>query len=431
MQALALIGISLCILLSAAVSRRVQGTIITLPMVYVALGMAVGSLGLGWVEIDLHSEILRIVAELTLISVLASDASRINLRLLKGDHGLPQRLLTIGLLLTMLLGMLIAYLMFGELGIWGAAVLAVILAPTDASLGQSVVLNPLVPLRIRQTLNIESGLNDGIAMPFLLVAISLAVATEAVQIGGGFVLDALIGAIGTIVVGIAVGIVVGWLGIRFVHWGQLSGWMSDNYQKISVLGLILLTYGLAEFLGGNGFIAAFCTGAVAGASQKTEDRKQLFEHLETEVELLVLLTFVLFGAVLLPPALGNLTPKIVFYALLSLTLIRMLPVALSLIGSGVRPITTLFIGWFGPRGTASILYIFTVLDTEELIGVDLIYDIAMVTVFFSVILHGITAAPGANWYGRLMAKREAELPDMAEHQSVSKMPVRATTHISM
>lgn len=350
MESLTLIGISLCILISAAVSRRIQGTVVTMPMVYVALGMAVGSLGLGWVSFDLDSPFLSAVAELTLVAVLASDASRINLRLLKGDHGLPQRLLSVGLLLTMLLGTLVAYLMFGELGFWGVAILAVILAPTDASLGQSVVMNTKVPLRIRQALNVESGLNDGIAMPFLLLAISLTVAADALTLGTGFLVTSLVGAVGMIIGGIAVGVGIGWLSIRFVHWGRTHGWMSAPFQKVSVYGLILLTYGLAELVGGNGFIAAFCMGMVAGASQKSPDSKGLFEYLETEVELFILLTFVLFGAVLLPLTLDSLTGPVILYALFSLTVVRLLPVALSLIGSGVRPVTTLFVGWFGPRG---------------------------------------------------------------------------------
>jgi len=410
----------LCILAASAISRRIQGTIITMPMIYVALGLLIGSQGLGLVEMSLDNELLRIIAELTLVLVLASDASRINVRMLRRDHGLPSRLLGIGLLLTLLLGTLIAYLMFGELGFWGAAVLAVILAPTDASLGQPVLTNPSVPVRIRQTLNIESGLNDGIAMPFLLLAISLAVASDEALAPTHFVISTL-SAIG---IGIIAGAIVGWLGAKFLMWGRSSGWMSKNYYKIGALALIFLAYVIAEASGGNGYIAAFILGMVAGDASRNSD-EDVHEHIEVEASLLILLTFVLFGAVLLPQAIDRFNGMTVLYALLSLTLIRMIPVAISLIGSGVRPITTTFIGWFGPRGTASILYIFTVLDAEELIGADLIYDVAMITVLFSIFLHGLTAAPLAKRYGSRMAALDEERSETVEMDHVPKMPLRA------
>jgi NhaP-type Na+/H+ or K+/H+ antiporter len=380
----------------------------------------IGSQGLGLVQMSLDNELLRIIAELTLVLVLASDASRINVRMLRRDHGLPSRLLGIGLLLTMLLGTLIAYLMFGELGFWGAAVLAIILAPTDASLGQPVLTNPSVPMRIRQTLNIESGLNDGIAMPFLLLAISLAVASDEALAPTRFVISTL-SAIG---IAIIVGAVVGWLGAKFLMWGRRSGWMSKNFYKIGALALILLAYTVAESSGGNGFIAAFIMGMVAGDVARNTD-EDVHEHVEVEASLLILLTFVLFGAVLLPQAIDRFNGMTVLYALISLTLIRMIPVAISLIGSGVRPITTTFIGWFGPRGTASILYIFTVLDAEELIGADLIYDVAMITVFFSIFLHGFTAAPLAKRYGSRMAALDEERSETMEMSHVPEMPLRA------
>ena len=390
-------------------------------MVYTALGLLIGSRGLGLVEMGLDNEVLRIIAELTLVLVLASDASRISLRLLRRDHNLPARLLSVGLLLTMLLGTLIAYLMFGELGFWGAAVLAIILAPTDASLGQPVVTNPSVPVRIRQTLNIESGLNDGIAMPFLVLAISLTIASDERMAPARFIISGLV----DIGIGIGIGVVVGWLGARFLRWGRTSGWISENFRKIGGLTLVLLAYAVAEFTGGNGFIAAFVMGMVTGRVSRHTD-EDVHEHIEVEVSLLILLTFLLFGAVLLPRALDGFNGMAILYALISLTVIRMVPVAISLWGSGVRPITAAFIGWFGPRGTASILYIFMVLDVEELIiGADLIYEVAMITVFLSVILHGITAAPLAKYYGNRIKVLGEERPDTMEMDPVPELPLRA------
>jgi NhaP-type Na+/H+ or K+/H+ antiporter len=421
METLGLVAILLCILAAAAISRRIQGTILTLPMLYAAFGLLLGSLGLGLIHADVESEGVRIIAELTLVMVLASDASRINLRGLVRDHTLPLRLLGISLPLTIVLGTVVAGLMFGVLSFWEAAILAVILTPTDASLGQAVVSNPRVPVRIRQTLNIESGLNDGIAMPFLLLAIAMAAGTGP---GAGGVGVWVLSAVVQILLGVAVGVIVGYLGVKFIERWHDIGWMSEEFQKISAVALALLAYGLAELVGGNGFIAAFCMGATAGNVGRRERTKILSEHVEVEVQVLILLAFLIFGAVMLPPALDGLNGVVALYAILSLTLIRMVAVAISMIGARVRPITTLFLGWFGPRGLASILYIFTVLDAEGVPGVDLIYDVAMITVLFSIYAHGVTAAPGARWYGRRMAEIDEERRDVKEMSEVPEMPLR-------
>ncbi|MFC2037124.1 cation:proton antiporter [Chloroflexota bacterium] len=419
-ESLVLVAVMLCILAAAGISKRILGTILTLPMVYVALGFLLSERVLGIVAVGPENELVRVITELTLVLVLASDASRIDPRMLLRDHSLPQRLLGIGLPLTMLFGTLIAYVMFGTLGLWGAAILGVLLSPTDASLGLAVVTNPRVPVRIRQALNIESGLNDGIAMPFLLLAISMAVATEQVAIGIGSFLGQVLA---QILLGCLAGVVVGALGTLFIELGHKRGWMSSEFQKISGIALALLAYGVAELVGGNGFVAAFAFGATVGNWRKSEISKVLHEHVEVEVELLILLTFLIFGAVLLPPALERVDGTVALYAIISLTVVRMVPAAIGLIGSKVRPITSLFLGWFGPRGVASILYIFTILDTEALEGKELIYAVTMITVLFSIFAHGVTAAPLANWYGKRVA--EAEEPDSAEQQEVPEMPLRA------
>ncbi|MFN2167881.1 MAG: cation:proton antiporter, partial [Anaerolineae bacterium] len=215
----ALVAVMLCILAAAGISKRIQGTILSLPIVYVVLGLLLSNMVLGVVELDLHNEIVRVIAEMTLVLVLASDASRIDLRRLVREYNLPLRLLGIGLPLTMILGTLLAAAMFGDLPIWEAAIVAIILAPTDASLGQPVVSNPLVPSNIRQTLNIESGLNDGIAMPFLLLAISMAETTEGapLPIGGGYWIG--VGA-SQIIFGLLAGVAIGFLGLKFVEIGH-------------------------------------------------------------------------------------------------------------------------------------------------------------------------------------------------------------------
>jgi NhaP-type Na+/H+ or K+/H+ antiporter len=417
----ALVAVLVCVLVAAAISRRIQGTIITLPMVYTVLGLILSGRVLGIIELDLENELIQIIAELTLILVLATDASRIDVRSLIRDHSLPTRLLVIGLPLMMFFGTLLAMMLFTELNFWEAAVLAVILTPTDASLGQAVVTNPKVPVRIRQTLNVESGLNDGIAMPFLLLALSLAVA-EQDPLGLAYWLGL---ALSQTVFGLLVGLIVGFLGGRFIEWGQQHGWMSKDFQKISTLVLALLAYGAAELVGGNGFIAAFVMGVTMANTTRREDTEMLYEYAEVEVQGLMMLTFmVVFGAVMLPLALDEFDGTMLLYAVLSLATVRLLSVSFSMIRSKVRPVSTLFLGWFGPRGVASILYIFTVLE-EDLADETLIYSTVMLAVLISIFAHGITAAPGAKWYAkRVEAIVEPEAPEM---QEVPEMPVRAVS----
>ena len=214
-ETVALVAVILCFLIAASISQRIQGTIVTLPMVYTVLGLILSGRVLGIIELEPENELIRIIAELTLIMVLATDASRIDVRRLIRDHTLPQRLLAIGLPLMMAFGTIVAAVLFADLTFWEAAVLAIILTPTDASLGQAVVTNPKVPVRIRQTLNVESGLNDGIAMPFLLLALNLAVAEESLLGQSHFIWRALT----QIAFGVLAGVIVGFFGGRFIEWG--------------------------------------------------------------------------------------------------------------------------------------------------------------------------------------------------------------------
>jgi NhaP-type Na+/H+ or K+/H+ antiporter len=393
-------------------------------MLYTLFGILLGGLVLDIIPLTPESNLVEVIAELTLVIVLATDASRIDVRGLRRDHNLPARLLAFGLPLTMVFGTIAAVLVFTELSFWEAAILGVILAPTDASLGQSVVSNPKVPVRIRQTLNIESGLNDGIALPFLLLAIAIAESEVMFANPAAFLITVLV----QIGLGIAAGLVVGYLGTKFILWGQRSGWMTRAYQKIGSLALILLVYGLAELIGGNGFIAAFCFGLTSSNVAGKKESEDLYEYAETEVTLLMLLTFLLFGAVMLPPAIEALNPEIVLYAVLSLTLVRMLSVTISMVSEKVRRVTTLFMGWFGPRGIASILYIFIVLEAENLRGLELIYSVTMITVLFSIYAHGITASPLANRYGsRIEAVDERQIVT-PETEEVPEMPLRISDH---
>ncbi|MFQ6022129.1 MAG: cation:proton antiporter [Acidiferrobacterales bacterium] len=418
MDSLAFIVIATCILGFGLVSGRVQKSVITPPMVFVLFGLLVSPRVFGWVDFDLDSRLIHILAELTLVLVLFTDASRIDLRLLRKQHDLPIRLLLIGLPLTVVAGALIASLVFDVLTFWEAAVLAAILAPTDAALGQAVVSSPRVPVRIRQTLNVESGLNDGIALPVILILLSVAGAAE----HSGSASFWLRFTAQQVILGPLVGIAVAYVGGKLIERAARSGWINHTFQDLSALGLSLLAFAGAEFIGGNGFIAAFCAGLTLGNCSRALCTC-LYEFAEAEGQLLTLLIFMVFGGAMLPLVIDHVSGSTVLYGLLSLTAIRMIPVAVGLVGAHLRWETVVFLGWFGPRGIASILFALLVVEESELLGRETILVIVMTTVVLSVFAHGLTAYPGANWYAARFAERKRKR-DVPEHQTVSEMPVR-------
>ncbi len=407
--------IALLFLAYSLISGRLTGSILTAPVVFIALGWLLGQGGFSVLELGSGHTGVHLIAELTLILLLFTDAARIDTVRLRRDHTLPLRMLLVGLPLAIVSGAILAWLVFPDFGLWQAALLAALLAPTDAALGQSVVSAKAVPVRIRQAINVESGLNDGIALPAVLLFASLA--GQAHHAGGAefwitFVMMQL-------VLGPVTGIVIGYVGARLTDTCATNGWMGSQFQGIAILALALLTYVVAEWTGGNGFIAAFVGGLVFGRTIR-HGCEFLFEFMETEGNLLMLLTFLVFGAVLLPEAIGTVTPAMWLYAGLSLTVIRMIPIAVSLIGSGVRLPTHLFLGWFGPRGLASILFVLLILDEAELSHQHEIFTVTMLTVALSALLHGITAAPFALRYGQMAAA----MGECEENQATSELPLR-------
>lgn len=305
--------------------------------------------------------------------------------------------------------------LFPTLSLWEAALLAALLAPTDAALGQSVVSAKVVPIRVRQAINVESGLNDGIALPAVLLFAALASAQhEATGVGEWLGFGLL-----QVTLGPLVGVAIGYVGTRLLDAGAERGWMNTSFQGIGILSLALLTYVAAELIGGNGFIAAFIAGMVFGNSIR-HPCAFLFEFMETEGQLLMLITFLVFGAALLPEGLQHLNPTILLYAVLSLTVVRMAPIAISLLGTGVRLPTQLFLGWFGPRGLASILFVLLILEKSEVVHRNELLSITIVTVGLSALLHGLTAAPLANLYGRLAVR----MGECEENQPVTELPLR-------
>lgn len=397
------------------VSGRLEGTVVTAPLVFAAFGFVAGAGGLGWVNVDVEHSAIHIIAELTLVLVLFTDAARIDLNRVRRDHNLPTRMLLIGLPLAIVTGTVAAVMVFPGFSLWEAALLAALLAPTDAALGQSVVSAKAVPLRVRQSINIESGLNDGIALPAVLLFAALAGAAHGATEAGDWLRFGLM----QVTLGPLVGAVIGYAGARLLDEASERGWATTPFQGIGILALALLAYVLAEIIGGNGFLSAFIAGVVFGNCLR-HPCTYLFEFMESEGQLLMLITFLVFGAALLPEGLEHIDGTFVLYAALSLTAIRMIPIAISLLGSGVRPPTYLFLGWFGPRGLASILFVLLILEEMAIPHRQEILAITVITVAFSIVLHGVSAAPLASAYGRLTRRMGV----CEESKAVSDMPLR-------
>jgi len=389
----ALAAVTLTLLGFAAVSGRIAGTPLTAAMVFTAVGLLVGSEALGLIDEAPAGEPVKLLAEATLALVLFADASRIDVRALRGELSVPLRLLGIGLPLTLLAGFLLALVVFPDL-LWAEALLlAVILAPTDAALGQAVVTLMRLPSRVRQGLNVESGLNDGICVPLFWIVLAIAQA-ESGAIGDGAAVRLVLEQIGY---GVLAGMLAGFAAALVVGVAGRRGYVGGSWLQVVPLAGAGLAFGIADPIGGSGFIAAFVGGFVFGALRRGSGGE--VGHLIEEVgEVFNAVTFIVFGAVLLGPVLGEVTWSVALYAVLSLTVVRMLPVAIALIGTGARKQTVAFLGWFGPRGLASIVFAVLVVEEGGLPHDDLILVTTYLAIGLSVFAHGLTAAPLANRY---------------------------------
>ncbi len=379
----------------AGVSRRLTDTPFTPAMAFVLIGLLVGPFALGEVSVSPASATVRTLAEATLAVVLFADASRIKLRVLRREYAVPLRLLGIGLPLTIAIGALLAAAMFAPLNAGEAVVLAVLLAPTDAALGQAVVTEPRLPSRIRQGLNVESGLNDGICVPLLLIALATA-DIEAKTTTSHHAVSIVAEEIGY---GILGGVAAGLAAAAVVAIGHRRDLISGSWLQVIPIAAAALAYGFAAALGGSGFIAAFLAGAIFGGlvPEESEEASRLNEELGA---LLGGVTLLIFGAVLLGPTLNHVSWQIALYAGLSLTVVRMLPVAVAMLGSAAKWQTVGFLGWFGPRGLASIVFAVITVQQAHLAGVDTILRATYLTIGLSVFAHGITAVPLAERYAR-------------------------------
>jgi NhaP-type Na+/H+ or K+/H+ antiporter len=360
-------------------------------MFFVVAGLLLANGPTGIAEVELGSTGVRDIAEIALALVLFGDAAQVRVRDLRRDSGPPARLLLIGLPITMVLGTLAAKWVLPDLSWWVCAVVGTAVAPTDAALGAAIVEDERVPVRVRRILNVESGLNDGIATPFVKFALVAAVVGTSLETDseGGALVELLLGAVG----GVAIGAVAGWLLVR----ARAAGWGTATAHSVAVAAVAVGAFAAMDQLGGNGFIAAFVAGLAYGAvTRAAPDAALHFTHELGGV--LSMLVWFLFGAVMLP-VLRDAGWREAVFALLALTVVRMAPVALSLVGAGFDRSTVAVIGWFGPRGLASV--VFALLAVEALAPDDALRVVAAVTatVVASVVLHGASAAPVGKRYG--------------------------------
>jgi sodium/hydrogen antiporter len=402
-----------CVIVWGLVSARLERWQVTAPIAFVLLGLVVTHGPLAMIHLQLHSSTIRSLAEITLALVLFADAARVNTRALTADLAAPVRLLGIGLPLTIGAGTALAAAFFSSSGIWVAATVAAIVSPTDAALGASIISDDRIPLRVRQILNVESGLNDGIATPFVNLFLAGALATEAIKSGG--VGEAAIDLIG----GAALGAGTGVLGALLLMLATRTRWSAESFRPLAVLALAVFAYSLALVATVNGFVAAFLAGLAFGTVLQDHDEERSFT--EEAGTLLSLLVWFSFGAVMLVPGFEAASWRDVAFAILALTVARMLPVALALAGSGFDWATVAFIGWFGPRGLASVVFGLLAIDSLARPEAQVVLGVVVVTVALSVFAHGVSSSPLAQRYGAYAARLHAGRP---EHHATFRLPIR-------
>ncbi len=386
-----LLILALFILLFGLFATRIEKTAISGPILALFVGLVFGPLMLNLLGLEIESEDYRVIAELALALVLFTDASKSNLMVLKKNAGLPIRLLLIGLPLTIVFGMICGYLLFKGFSWIEVGILATMLAPTDAALGKAVVTNPKVPSKIREALNIESGLNDGISVPVLFLFIAFFVANQSGEgLDSFYGLRLLVREIG---IGLLAGLAITFTIVLIAHFAKAHKWISESWKPIIIIALSFSCFAAAQIAGGSGFIACFAGGFLYGTlSSKYKIGTSVVESAEGAGDTMSLITWVIFGALIFGNYYSNFIWEAFTYAILSLTLIRIVPVFLSLINTGISSGEKLFIGWFGPRGLATIVFAIMVLDVELPHKLTIITTVVY-TILLSVILHGFTAKP--------------------------------------
>lgn len=406
MESIGLAFLAALVFTYAVVSRRLARTPVSGPMVFVAAGLLMSERFFGWAPVGVETETIRFLLELTLALVLFTDATEVRLSELRRSVGIDGRLLLLGLPLCMVLGTFAAAVLLTDLSVWEAAAVGVLLAPTDAALGQAVVSNERVPQRIRQALNVESGLNDGLAVPVFALVLAAAEAEFTSR-------PSLVADIGVeLVVAALVGGLLGALAGRVLVAASARGYVGPIWRAVAPAAVAVGCYAVADVFEASGFIAAFLGGIFFGRSTRIA-LPESGAFSDGAAHLLTMLSFFAFGAAMLGPRLGDLSIPLIVYALLSLTVVRLLPVLASLAGAGLALPTRLYIGWFGPRGLASIVFAATVVIDTNLPGSETIVSVMAVTVLASVVLHGATAWWGSNRYADWSRAMAAAAPEMA------------------
>lgn len=401
-----------------ALSRRLSTTVLSGPLVFAVCGLAIGPLGLDLLDADRDPEVVRTLLESALVLVLFTDAAAIRIEDLRREGFLPLRLLVVGLPVTMALGWLVAWPLLPGLGVWELALVGVILAPTDAALGQQAFSNKRVPALVRGGLGVESGLNDGLVLPFFVLA--LAAAGEAEGHPG-----VLVTFLRALLLSGAIGLAAGWAGAVVLRRSAARDWSTPAWRQFLTLAVPVITYALCDAVEGSGFIGAWAAGLAFGSRLRGAPSgrvaraggpgaAQSAEFSERLGLLLASVSFLVFGAVILGPLLQHLTWRMVVYALVSLTVVRMLPVALAMAGTGLRAASVAYIGWFGPRGLASLVFGLLAFE-EHLPGTTLLNGVIVVTVGLSVLLHGATAPFLGNRYGDWFTRTLRTEPDLREN----------------
>ena len=401
------------VLVYGAVSGRLERSPVSGALVFMGVGFLLGPGALGVLNLSVGTGELRLLAELTLALVLFAEAADANLGVLEQSFRIPVRLLAIGLPLSIALGFALGVSIFPDLTLLEVALLATMLAPTDAALGKAVVTNPNVPPSVREGLKVESGLNDGICVPVLFAFLAVATgsaSSEESTVGLGLGLFAR-----EIGIGAVVGVIFSLAACKTL--GPLSRrprWIGDTWLPMMVPALALLCFATAQTLHGSGLIAAF-VGGITMAVLRPPKKHDWLRAAESTGDVLSLLTWVAFGAVVIDQALPKLGWDHVLYAALSLTVIRMVPMFLSLTGLPLGTDSKLFVSWFGPRGLVSIVFVIIVLNAG-VPGGDSLAMTVVCTVILSILAHGLSAVPLARIYGARLAK-DAAIDPTLEDQS--------------
>ena len=401
-QALLLFGGLLAVV--AALSGVIRGTVLSASVLSVALGIALAATGA--VHVDATDEAIVQLVELALILTLFSDGMFVERELLRRHWGPVARALTIAMPITMAVLALAAKALFPDLSWAEAFLLAAVLSPTDPVVTSAVVTSRLVPSSVRHTLNLESGLNDGLALPFVLFFLVLAspggdAGTEAAKLAG----EAVVGA----AIGVALGALAGRL-----HHRLPGGGLTARYEGIYAVGFALFAFGLAEVTIGNGLIAAFLCGIAMAASER-DVPDGFVEFAENASAILQVLTFFVFGGLIVATGFHHSIPPLVVFVLFALLLARPAAVLLSFLRTGIPRSEKLFVAWFGPKGVASMLFALFVLKSGVGEG-ELIFDVAAITIIASIVAHGLTDTVGARW----MAERTGLSRDLGRHGSSAR-----------